>query len=74
MFNKYEELLSTLKTDNQAFMIYIKEVLNGIIPDKYRTTQGRIIIMNESKEENLGYFINNTLKPIPILLLFLILL
>ena len=74
MFNKYEELLSTLKTDNQAFMIYIKEVLKGIIPDKYRTTQGRIIIMNESKEENLGYFINNTLKPIPILLLFLILL
>ena len=74
MFNKYEELSSTLKTDNQAFMIYIKDVLNGIIPDKYRTTQGRIIIINDSKEENLGYFIKNTLKPMPILLLFLVLL
>ena len=44
MFSKYEEIMSTLKADNEAFMIYVKEKLNGTIPDQYRKTQDKIVI------------------------------
>ena len=56
MFSKYEEIMSTLKADNEAFMIYVKEKLNGTIPDQYRKTQDRIVIYpkeeNNKKDEN----------------------
>ena len=57
MFNKYEEIFSTSKTDNQAFLIYIKDVLKGKIPDKYREKQGRIII-DEKKVDDRSNFIS----------------
>jgi 2',3'-cyclic-nucleotide 2'-phosphodiesterase (5'-nucleotidase family) len=52
MFKKYEEKYSTLKTDNQAFMEYIKDVLKGKIPEQYKKTQGRIIIVGNEKKED----------------------
>ena len=49
--------MSTLKADNEAFMIYVKEKLNGTIPDQYRKAQDRIVIYpkeenNNKKDEN----------------------
>ena len=48
MFGKYKSFKSLNKCDNELFKLYIKDVLHGIIPDKYKTTQNRIII--EGKE------------------------
>ena len=53
-------------------VIILEEIINQVI--SIDNEAKAIISEMESKEENLGYFINNTLKPIPILLLFLILL
>ena len=44
MFANYEEKLNLGKTDNELFMMYIRDVLNGVIPDEYKKTQQRIII------------------------------
>ena len=44
MFANYEEKLNLGKTDNELFMMYIRDVLNGVIPDEYKKTQKRIII------------------------------
>ena len=44
MFINYEEKLNLGKTDNELFMMYIRDVLNGVIPDEYKKTQQRIII------------------------------
>ena len=71
MFNKYEEALPIFKTDKQALIIYIKEVLKGIIPDKYRIKQGRIII--DEYKSNMSFSIKKTSKLMPIILLLLIL-
>ena len=59
MFRKYDEILNMNMTDNQALAIYIKEVLNGIIPDEYREKQGRIlkISKNNDKDEKSYYII-----------------
>ena len=44
MFSEFEEIASTSKTDNQAFITYITEDLKGVIPEQYRTSANRIII------------------------------
>ncbi len=44
MFSDYEELESTSNNDNQALIVYIRDVLDGEIPEKYITTVKRIII------------------------------
>ena len=70
MFTKYEEISVTSKVDNEAFKIYIKDVLKGKIPDIYRQKQGRINIINlepEVKEDG-G---NSSLTLIIILVLLL---
>ena len=51
MFINYEEKLNLGKTDNELFMMYIRDVLNGVIPDEYKKTQQRIII-EENEWEN----------------------
>ena len=71
IFNKYETISYTYITDNQAVMLYIKEVLNGKIPDKYRTTQQRIMI--DEIKENINGCLNIPSKVMSIILLFLIL-
>ena len=52
MFRNYEETFNTLKTDNEAFISYIKEDLKGIVPDNYKSTQGRIIINANNNDSN----------------------
>ena len=44
MFSEFQEIASTSKTDNQAFITYITEDLKGVIPEQYRTSANRIII------------------------------
>ena len=44
MFQEFEEIESTSKTDNQAFISYITDVLKGVIPEQYRNSSNRIII------------------------------
>ena len=62
-----------LKTDNEAFAIYIQEKLNGIIPDRYREVQGRIVIEDKKSSDSFG--VNLTMsKIIKIILLITILL
>ena len=51
MFSKYEEIESTSNTDNQALITYIKDVLNGTIPERYKQSQKRIIIEDKDQEE-----------------------
>ena len=53
MFNKYEEIYDTAKTDNEALIEYIEKQLNGIISDEYKETQGRINIVSEEETSNL---------------------
>ena len=50
MFTKYEEISVASKVDNEAFKIYIKDVLNGTIPDRYKHKQGRINIVHLEPE------------------------
>lgn len=47
MFSKYDVIYDTLKSDNQAFYLYLQK-FNGTIPDFYKVKQGRIVI--DSKE------------------------
>ena len=70
MFAKYEEISVTSKVDNEAFKIYIKDVLKGKIPDRYKNTQGRINIV-ELEPEGEGSN-SSTLVIILIILLSLI--
>jgi len=44
MFSEFQEIASTSKTDNQAFITYITNDLKGVIPEQYRTSANRIII------------------------------
>ena len=53
MFNKYEEIYDTAKTDNEALIEYIEKQLNKIISDEYKETQGRINIVLEEETSNL---------------------
>jgi 2',3'-cyclic-nucleotide 2'-phosphodiesterase (5'-nucleotidase family) len=74
MFNKYEETLSTLILDNEAFTVYLKDVLKGKIPDKYKTVQGRITIIgnDEGNKVNNGCFVKKLSKVMSLIILALI--
>ena len=50
MFVKYKEYEIFPLNDNEILIKYIKEDLNGSIPSFYKTTQGRIIIIDKNKE------------------------
>ncbi|MBO6111239.1 MAG: bifunctional metallophosphatase/5'-nucleotidase [Methanobrevibacter sp.] len=52
MFSEFEEIASTSKTDNQAFITYITEDLKGVIPEQYRTSANRIIIETNPNVES----------------------
>ena len=58
MFSKYEEIESTSNTDNQALITYIKDALNGTIPERYKESQNRIVI-EEKKEEEIEKMVDN---------------
>jgi 2',3'-cyclic-nucleotide 2'-phosphodiesterase (5'-nucleotidase family) len=72
MFTKYEEISVTSKVDNEAFKIYIKDVLNGKIPDIYKHKQGRINIIKLEPEVEIEGNGSSALTIILILLLCLI--
>ena len=72
MFTKYEEISVTSKVDNEAFKIYIKDVLNGKIPDIYKHKQGRINIIKLEPEVEVEGNSSSALTIILILLLCLI--
>ena len=76
MFRKYDEILNMNMTDNQALAIYIKEVLNGIIPDEYREKQGRIlkISKNNDKDEKSYYIIIIVVAVIIVLIITILIL
>ena len=43
MFGKYKMAKDTFLLDNEALKKYLENDLNKIIPDIYKTTQGRIV-------------------------------
>ena len=63
MFAKYEEVDTTLSVLYEALITFIKEKLNGKIPDYYKTIQGRIIINPKKSTKNRKslYLINITI-------------
>ena len=46
MFTKYEVVKDAIGVDNEAFIEYIQNELDGTIPEKYRYPEGRITIVN----------------------------
>ena len=72
MFSPYEEIESTSNTDNQAFITYIKDKLNGKIPEEYRNSSNRIIIQNFFTPFEVGSIIMNKFGLMLLLLAFLL--
>ena len=60
MFSKYEVIESISSTINQALITYIKETLKGIIPERYKESQNRIVF-EEKEEENIPKFVSHGL-------------
>ena len=74
MFSDYEEIESTSNTDNKALIVYIRDVLDGEIPEKYNTT-GKRIIIGAKKDDSEFNRVNSGVIPHKmsfLLLLFLI--
>ena len=53
MFAKYNVTNESLVTDTDALCMYIQNNLNGTIPEKYKSYQGRINIYNKSSSSPL---------------------
>ena len=51
MFAKYEDIYNTKTILYEALINYIKNKLNGNIPDYYKTNQGRIIITSKNNDK-----------------------
>ena len=68
MFQEFEEIESTSKTDNQAFISYITDVLKGVIPEQYRNSSNRIIIKPNPFTDS-GNLLQNQIGLMMILLL-----
>ena len=68
MFQEFEEIESTSKTDNQAFISYITDVLKGVIPEQYRNSSNRIIIKTNPFIDS-GNLLQNKIGLMMILLL-----
>ena len=68
MFQEFEEIESTSKTDNQAFTSYITDVLKGVIPEQYRNSSNRIIIKPNPFTDS-GNLLQNKIGLMMILLL-----
>ena len=70
MFRKYDEVFNSLKPGNEALIIYIKEKLNGTVPEiEYNNIQGRIIIRSKDSDDKKS----NKLLIILIILIILVL-
>ena len=71
MFRNKEEIYNTLKPDNETLINYIKGELNGIIPSRYNSTQGRIII-NSNNNDSKAFIIALVVIFIVIVIFFII--
>ena len=56
MFSKYNLTNDTSFVDNEAFKFYLETELNRTIPDKYETTQDRIVKAKKNSDYYLKYF------------------
>ena len=61
MFTDYEVTREALVTDTHAVSNFIEYDLDGVIPQKYSESQGRIISTNET-DESIGRFITYNKK------------
>ena len=66
-----KDTIETFKPDNEALISYIKEKLNGIIPDRYNSTQGRIII-NSNNNDSKAFIITLVIIFIVIAIFFIV--
>ena len=74
MFSKYNMTYDTFLLDNEALRKYLEVDLNKIIPEKYKTNQGRIVkekkvVPPDSDTSSNTYL--KYLREITLLLLFL---
>ena len=61
MFTKYNLTNDTSLVDNEAFKFYLETELNRTIPNKYKTTQGRIVKAKKNSDYYIKYFRKLTL-------------
>ena len=52
MFREYKEILNTHISKKDALLNYIKNNLNGTIPDRYKNTEERIVIKPKDKDNS----------------------
>ena len=67
MLSKYDVIKEALLTERDLLGVYIKEDLNGIIPEKYKALEGRINIKNNDSEESEEKNKNTGLSPTAII-------
>ena len=51
MFKEADVLTITMLPDNEVVIKYLEEYLDGVIPENYRETQGRILITPSGETE-----------------------
>ena len=52
MFSKYDVYYESILTDTDSLIYFIKNKLNGTIPEKYKEVEGRVNIKNTSSNSN----------------------
>lgn len=74
IFSKYENKNDTMLIDNDVLKRYIMDILDGTVPDMYKTTQGRIIKEKKKVDPEPGSDSNfvKYFRVLPLLLLCLI--
>ena len=73
MFAKYGDINNTHTILYEALIFFIRNKLNGIVPDYYKNIQGRIIITSKNNEKTKKY-LNRIIISFIIILVFIILL
>ena len=67
MFSNCEIVKTAIAVDNEALLLYIRDNLNGTIPNKYKTSEGRMIVTDGKTSDNIRIsllgFDNLTITP-----------
>ena len=67
MFSNCEIVKTAVAVDNEALLLYIRDNLNGTIPNKYKTSEGRMIVTDGKTSDNIRIsllgFDNLTITP-----------
>ena len=76
MFADAEIVKTAVGVDNEVLLKYISETLKGVVPDKYKEAEGRIVKTNGKKivlsDEDDGFFMNFSNKFVLLLILLLL--